>query len=80
VTTKDTIDQLFRDLNGAHRDVADTLIAHLRTEHRTLQQSFWRVIQTVAREYQKFDSDLRNESAVAFAKDVAGIDRPLPLL
>lgn len=76
----ETIDQLFQELNGNHREVATELVAHLRTEHRTLQQSFWRVVQAVACEYQRFDSDLRNESAVAFAKEVAGINRPLPML
>lgn len=78
--TKEAIDIIFSTINGCHRSVSVELLEHLRTEHRTLQQSFWRVIQQVAREYQKFDTDLRNESAVEFAKQIAAIDCPLPLI
>lgn len=60
------------------RDLADVLVDHLRREHRTLQETFWRVIQMVAHKYKDFPSDLRNQAAVEFAKKIDALDCSLP--
>lgn len=63
---------------GNDRDLADALLSRLQREHRTLQATFWRVIQMVARKYKDFPSDLRNEAAVEFARKIDALDCPLP--
>lgn len=79
---KQAVQELFRLINfyGNDRELVNVIVAHLRNEHRTLQQTFWRVIRQVAEQYQDFHTDLRNESAVKFAKAIAEISEHMPLI
>lgn len=71
---------IFRSLNYSGRDDFEKLLSHiLNTEHRTLQQNFWRMIANVAEKY--YDStqprffDARNEHSVEFTKAIKEINQ-----
>ncbi len=55
----------------------------INCEHRTLIQSFFRMIQQVIQKYSKEDfsnSDARNEASLKWAKEVSKIEAYLPLI
>jgi hypothetical protein len=62
---------LFHKINGADDMFTEVLMKHILSEHRTLQQSFWRmitklIIQTAKTEYY----DLRNEASIEMCKEI----------
>jgi hypothetical protein len=79
---KKVVAEFFHLVNsyGSDRELSAAIVEHLKNEHRTLQQTFWRIIQKVAVQYKDFNTDLRNEAAVKFAKDIADIDGPMPFI
>ncbi len=74
------IKTLFRHVNYGGKDVSRAIIKHLETEHRTLEQGFFRAIKEVCGDYRQFAFDLRNESAVRFAQKVSEIDEYMPFI
>ncbi len=69
----EAMEMLLDDLNimGSDKPIVDGIIEALRTNHRTLNQNFFRVIIEVIKQYAEFKSDLRNEASVNFCKFVA---------
>ncbi len=64
---------IFRSLNYSGRDDLEKLLGHiLHTEHRTLQQNFWRMIANIGEKYYENSQpryfDARNEDSVKFTK------------
>ena len=80
---QELVKEFFRLVNylGNDGDMAEALADHLRTEHRTLQQNFWRTIQMTSllyAEQTKGHTDLRNEGALAFTEAVNKVETYLP--
>ena len=80
---KDTqaVEELFDRLNKGNMGfaVAGALIAHLKREHRTLQQNFFRAIGEVIEWYaEEAQTDLRNQASKEWciAVNKAALDRP----
>lgn len=64
---------------GNWDDLAQILANHIDTEHRTLIQSFFRMIQEVINEYAKHEYfDDRNNGSLKWAKEVAKIKAYMP--
>jgi hypothetical protein len=67
---------LFRCANWGSNDLREALLETLLREHRTLQQSMVRIINSVLIDYAKYHDehpdrhDLRNESAIEYARHV----------
>jgi len=63
---KELVTQLIDETNSLNRDalVAEAVFDAVRCSHRTLQQSFWRIMFDVAGKYKDIQHDGRNESAV----------------
>ena len=55
---------------GSDKEVVEGIVFALQTTHRTLQENYWRVMIAVMKEYAEFNTDMRNEDAVAFCKFV----------
>jgi hypothetical protein len=70
----DALEVLFRRVNGSSSRGIEMLARHMtarvRTEHRTLQQGLMAVLKILIENYSEFDSDLRNQDAVEWAKKV----------
>ena len=67
----DALKVIFKEINTMETDsLAATLAAHLQSEHRTLQQNFFRGFVEAMKIYQNSGTDLRNEASVKFAKNV----------
>ena len=67
------LNEIISSLNmiGCEDDIKKALIDNLMNQHRTLQQSFWRCIFNVAKEYgETAVHDLRNEASVDACKEV----------
>lgn len=78
--SNDVMRELFRILNGMNSDikVQDAVVYALKTEHRTLQQSFMRyvvipAILKMAEDYERGFFDDRNEGACRFAHEARSI-------
>jgi len=72
---KAVVKELFKLINvmSNDTDLALDFAEHLKTEHRTLQSSFWRMVKKTAGEYygnNKNFTDPRNEVAIALAKEI----------
>lgn len=60
---------ILRALNGGNRKEIGQLIATtVKSDHRTIQQSFWSAMLTAQIEYANAPSDVRNEQSVKLAK------------
>ena len=69
------------NLSGNDRRLSEEFIKHIQTEHRTLIQSFFRMIQKVIEGYSKHtSSDARNVGSLKWAKDISKIDGYFPLI
>ena len=67
----DALKVIFQQLNTlGDSKMGETLADHLQSEHRTLQQSFFRELYKALEIYQHSSYDLRNEASVKFAKKV----------
>ena len=70
---------IFKELNTIGKsNVGETLAAHLQSEHRTLQQNFFREFMAAMYIYKDGGSDLRNEQSVKLAKMLADMDYYFP--
>ena len=70
---KDVAKDLMRVLNSMDNEMTRQLIEVLISEHRTIQQTFWRMIQTVIEEYAKLGEDNidgRNKDSVVFCRGI----------
>jgi hypothetical protein len=70
------IRQLIEEVNGGNEvDLAEAMVMALTTSHRTLQQKFLGGVRLALHKYGNLDpnmcTDLRNESAHKWAKEVA---------
>ena len=65
---------------GGEKERAEILAKVLQSEHRTIQQSFMRVFKMAMVEYSESNTDGRNESAVALAKEIANSNEYLPFI
>lgn len=80
---KQIVDNMFEAVNYSNNDkrLAKVLIEHIETEHRTLVQSFFRMIAQTIRGYSLHEHfDDRNTASLVWAKKVANIDVHMPLI
>lgn len=70
---KEAIEMLLDNLNimGSDKPIVNGVIEALRTNHRTLNQNFFRMLIEVIRQYAEFRFDLRNEASVKLCKFIA---------
>ena len=61
-------------------ETIDILVHSLAMEHRTHQQSIIAKLYYALKEYGKFDTDLRNENAVGWAKDATKDENFFPFI
>lgn len=60
------------NMMGMDQLVADTLFKEIQRDHRTLQQTFWRIIFKVMEQYGNSEfHDGRNEASVAACKRIS---------
>lgn len=74
---QETVKQIFRNMNGGQEPFVDELFKALISEHRTLQQSFFRAIKNVCHSYAETMegcTDLRNEASLQFCKDISKLE------
>ena len=63
------------------KELEDGMLNALLDEHRTLQQSFFRVLHNVMKQYAATKYyDLRNEASIEYAKRVSELDHHFPLI
>ena len=79
---KEAMDQLIREMNvmGGEEDMVQGMTESLQGQHRTLQQTFFRVFSESMKEYQHTGTDLRNEAAVNYAKHITKIEYQFPFI
>jgi hypothetical protein len=65
---------------GCEKELAERMLIAITGQHRTLQQSFFRVFVDMAEKYATTYSDLRNDASVDFAKKVAKLDHHFPFV
>lgn len=71
---KVAIDNIFTNLNyyGNQDEIADAIIHSITSQHRTLQQDFWRVMVGVIAGYGELEyCDGRNQGAVDLCKRIS---------
>lgn len=80
--TKEAMEEMLRVVNysGSEEDMTQAIVEVLQGSHRTLQQSFMRVFAKALAEYAETRTDLRNESAVDFAKRVSQLEHHFPFI
>ena len=76
---KNAVEGLFRltyDTSNSSRELlVKAFVDHIKSEHNTNIQSFFRVIRQVIIEYSKTKyTDLRNEASVKWAQKIAAFD------
>ena len=74
---------MFRAINisGNDRILAEEFAKYIETEHRTLVQSFFRMIQKIIKDYSKHKYwDFRNVGSLEWAKKVAELEYYMPLI
>ena len=65
---KAAIETILREANGGNqKEIALTIVDTVRSDHRTLQESFWSVMLLAQIMYADSRYDLRNEAAVKLA-------------
>ena len=75
---KDIVD--CANINGSDEIVAAAIAAELCHTHRTLQSSFLRAFNGAMVSYSEMPTDLRNKSAVDFAKKVKELEHYFPFV
>ena len=65
-----------------YKKITKAIAENVYQEHRTLQQSFWRIINGIAVEYSKLcelhGADLRNGSSAKFTKLITKLEQVFP--
>jgi hypothetical protein len=72
-TKQDIEFKLFHKINGADRELLNVFKEKLLTEHRTLQQGFWRMISELIIQTAEVPDnyfDLRNEASVMLCREI----------
>ena len=79
---KEIVESLFKEINvmGKEEEVSSLLNQYVSRQHRTLQQSFIRVIQQFFTQYSTNDYDPRNEGAVKLAEKISKMEVHLPYI
>ena len=79
---KEIVERLFQEINvmGKEAEVAYLLSLYVSRQHKTLQQSFIRVMHQFFIEYSDSSYDLRNEGAVKFSEKISKMDVCLPYI
>ncbi len=79
---KEAMDNLIREMNvmGGEEDMVQGMTESLQGQHRTLQQTFFRVFAESMKEYESTGTDLRNAAAVNYAKEINKIDYHFPFV
>jgi hypothetical protein len=80
--TKEATEELIRSLNilGGEEEMAEGMYEALANSHRTLQQTFFRVLTMAMKDYAEVGTDLRNAAAINYAKKMNEIDFHFPLI
>ena len=80
----EVISDLLRLVNymGNDRKLAEQIVITLGRTHRTIEQSFFRMILEVCKGRAKaeYGEDLRNEGSVKLCKDISALDAYLPFV
>ena len=71
--TKESMQNFINNINimNGDKEIAEVIFETLRYEHRTLQQSFWKVFKIVSKKYSELldnEVDLRCEDARKYCK------------
>ena len=76
----EVVELMFDQLNGNDRQFTKAISEHLKHEHRTLQQNYFRSISNVTNEYcdDGSGSDARNKGSKDYACKVKKIDVRFP--
>lgn len=74
------LSKMSNNMTFNHKQFSKLLADNFRREHRTLQQGMIRVIADFISEVSKFHTDLRNEAAVNWCKEVAKIEAVFPFI
>jgi len=61
-------------------NLSDVLTDLMKSEHRTIQQSFVKEIHDFLVKYSNFRYDLRNEASAKFARDVKELNAGFPFI
>ena len=79
---EEAMEELIRCVNvlGGEEDIAEVMARVLQNSHRTLQQSFIRTFMLAMEEYRNTSTDLRNQAAVDFAKNITEQEFYFPLV
>lgn len=80
---KQIVNDIFRAVNYSNngRRLAKVFIEHIETEHRTLVQSFFKMMVNIIDGYAQHEEfDDRNKGSLEWAKKVAFIDYYMPLI
>ncbi len=80
--TKDDMELLIRNMGamGREKDFAAGVVEALQSQHRTTQQTFFRVFALAMEEYKNTPTDLRNEASVNYAGEISKIDFHFPFI
>jgi len=82
-SAKEIIEKLSRTSNNMafnHKLFAKEMVNNFRKEHRTLQQGLIKVLAEFIAEVSTFDTDMRNEAAINWCKEVQKIEAIFPFI
>jgi len=85
-TTKEKVEELTGKLvdetnrYGVEEDFIEGMTKGIKDRHRTLQQTFFRCLKGVIKEYSKTSGDLRNEDSIEWAKKVSKIESDMRVI
>jgi len=68
------------NIMAGEADITAGIVEALAGSHRTLQQSFMRCFVETMKEYAGFNTDLRNQAAVDFAKKINDLEHHFPYI
>ena len=77
------VNEFFDKINvmGGEKEMANDILEVINHSHRTLVQTFFRIMKIVISEYAKTQFfDPRNEGSVKWAKKVSEVDESLPFI
>lgn len=78
---KDHAQALINHTNGCDPEMfADALFDLMLSTHRTLQQNFIKSLAAFIDKMKDMDTDLRNEAAVKWCKEVSKVERCFPFI
>jgi hypothetical protein len=75
-----TLSEMVNNMTFDYDEAAKILSSRFICEHRTLQQSMIKLIACFLKNISTFNTDLRNEAAIEWAKKVSQIDSHFPFI